>query len=55
MKAFILLISCFISATLSAQYHFADSIPIEKGEDWFGGAVDEGVAIPFESGYQLDL
>jgi len=55
MKVFVLLLGCFISIVLRAQYHFTDSITIEKGEAWFGAAVDEGVAMPFESGYQLNL
>jgi alpha-glucosidase len=55
MKALLFLFTFFITIDVQAQYHFADTIAIEKGEHWFGGAVDEGVAMPFANGYSLNL
>ncbi|MGI4021702.1 MAG: glycoside hydrolase family 31 protein [Janthinobacterium lividum] len=31
------------------------SISIEPGEKWYGGTVDDGLAMPFKSGYSFDL
>lgn len=30
-------------------------IPLENGEKWFGGTVDDGSKMPFENGYTFDL
>src|SRR5215217_7712744 len=55
MKALLLFPAAFFFSILQAQYHFTDTIPIEKDEYWFGAAVDEGVAMPFANGYHLNL
>jgi hypothetical protein len=55
MKRFLFFIAWAFSLVARAQYRFADSIAIEKGEHWFGAAVDEGVAMPFANGYSLNL
>ncbi len=31
------------------------NITIQKGEKWYGGAVNEGHNMPFQEGYTLDL
>ena len=53
----LLLFFCAFAFSLAAvaQYRFSDSFSIEKGEHWFGAAVDEGTVMPFANGYRLDL
>ncbi len=42
---------CFAQKNLSAKRE----IPIEAGEKWFGGTVDDGYMMPFKSGYDFNL
>src|SRR4051794_25222211 len=55
MKTFFLAITLLFFLDSHAQFHYSDSIPIEPEVKWFGGAVNEGTAMPFNNGYQLNL
>lgn len=39
----------------SQTYLYTNTFPIEDNEQWFGGAVNEGMAMPFMRGYSLNL
>ena len=52
--AFIFLFT-FTGSIGQPVYHFSKSIPIDKNERWFGGAVNKGSAMPFENGFSLNL
>jgi len=55
MKTFLFGLLLFLSLNSYAQFHYSDSIAIEQNEKWFGGAVNEGSAMPFPNGYHLNL
>lgn len=58
MKTFTSALAFLLSVTaLTAQpkYLFTKSIPIETGEQWFGGAVNKGSVMPFDNGFSLNL
>lgn len=58
MKFFLALFlsTCLIfTATGQIRYPFTDTVAIEPNEKWFGGAVNEGIVMPFTNGYHLDL
>jgi alpha-glucosidase len=56
----LLLTACFLTAAFVAAFGQANSsvermIPIEAGEQWFGGVVDDGFVMPFQNGYSFNL
>lgn len=55
MKTFLFVFVLFCSLNGYAQFHYSDSISIEPNEKWFGGAVNEGSAMPFRDGYHINL
>src|SRR6478735_10920484 len=55
MKTFLFAVLLLFFFNSHAQFRYLDSIPIELNEKWYGGAVNEGPAMPFSNGYQLNL
>src|SRR4051812_27155695 len=55
MKTFFFAIALLFFINSHAQFSYLDSILIEPNEKWFGGAVNEGTAMPFNNGYHLNL
>ena len=54
MKMMVLIIIVSINViVLNAQS--VKKIPIEQGEKWYGGAVNEGEKMPFANGYIINL
>lgn len=47
----------FLVDVLTAQppYHFTKIIPVEKQENWYGGAVNKGSVMPFQNGFSMNL
>lgn len=49
----ILLLICIMGISVDAQR--TKVLHLEKGEKWFGGAVNEGHYMPFKEGYTINL
>jgi len=45
----------FVASLLNINSYSQSRITIEKGERWYGAAVNEGDKMPFESNYTIDL
>jgi hypothetical protein len=51
-------IPLFFAATCClglASLHAQTTIVVQKGEHWFGGAINDAHLMPFENGYSLDM
>lgn len=59
MKKLVALLGALLLFAIACQaqplYTYSDTIVMQPGEKWFGGAVDDGTAMPFAPGYHLDL
>jgi len=51
----IILFSDDISAQMMIRAGRVEKIPIKPGERWWGGAVNDGTKMPFETGYSYDM
>jgi len=50
----LLILVCRVSSAQTNQFA-KKTIPIEAGEKWFGGTVDDGYVMPFKNGYSFNL
>jgi alpha-glucosidase len=58
MIRFIFALVAFSLLTFQSKgqaYPYRNTFAIQDNEQWFGGAVNEGIAMPFSSGYSLNL
>jgi hypothetical protein len=58
MIRFIFAMLAFSLLTVQSKgqtYPYKNTFVIKDHEQWFGGAVDEGIAMPFTNGYSLNL
>src|SRR5438128_1254393 len=58
MKQLTISLICLLSIHYScaqSPYSATQTVTIERGENWFGGAVNKGSVMPFQNGFSLNL